>query len=68
MPDLESWSLPKALAEAVFTSELGHSCPASVTVPAPGSALLLEGREGAQAGNGDASGFSEPPHPCLGCH
>ena len=33
-------------------------------------ALLLEGREGGrrQAGNGDASSSSEPPHRSLGCH
>lgn len=33
MPDLECWSLPKALAEAIFTSELEHTCFASVYHP-----------------------------------
>lgn len=50
MPDLESWSLPKALAEAVFTSELGHSCPASVYHPCAGKCSAAGGEGGSAGG------------------
>ena len=51
MPDLESWSLPKALAEAIFTSELGHTYPASVYHPSTGKQRCsAAGGEGGRAG------------------
>lgn len=51
MPDLESWCLSKALAEAIFTPELRYTTLPQFTIRAPGSrgALLPEGREGEKA-------------------
>lgn len=66
MPGFECWSLPQALAEAVFTFELEHTSVYHLHTRKQRCSAAVG--KGEQTGNSDASSFSEPPHPLLGSH